>query len=106
MGRRGSQLLTLALGLLGCALGSLQKPKLFGTFKASEVSRTPVKVASVSIECSLNACALRRKVYIAGMRQVTFCARKGGRKLVFFSFRVILVLVRMLLVSQSWCSSL
>ncbi len=75
----------MALGLLGCALGSLQRPKLFGTFKASEVSQTPVKVASVSIECSLNACALRRKVCIAGMPQVTFlCSKEGGRKLVLF----------------------
>ncbi len=35
------------------------KLKLFGTFKASEVSRMrmPVKVASVSVECSHHACA-------------------------------------------------
>jgi hypothetical protein len=29
------------------------KPKLFGTFKASEVSQTPVKVASVSISAHI-----------------------------------------------------
>jgi len=46
----------------------------------------PVKVASVSIECSQNACALRRKVYIAGMCQVTFCARKRGKKACPFFF--------------------
>ena len=84
MGRKGSQRLTLALGLFGLCPRVPSKPKLFGTFKASEVSRAPVKVASVSIECSQNACALRRKVYIAGMRQVTFCARKRGEESLFF----------------------
>ncbi len=111
MGRKGSQRLTLALGLFGLCPRVPSKPKLFGTFKASEVSRAPVKVASVSIECSQNACAWDVKLcahyHIAGVCQVTFlCSKEGGRKLVLFLFRVILVLVRMLLVSQSWYSSL
>ena len=57
MGRKGSQRLTLALGLFGLCPRVPLKTKLFGTFKVSEVSRTPVKVASVSIECSHHTCA-------------------------------------------------
>ncbi len=53
MGRKGSKRLTLVLGLIGLCPRVPLKPKLFGTFKASEVSRTPVKVASVSISAHI-----------------------------------------------------
>jgi hypothetical protein len=33
------------------------KPKLFGTFKASEVLQMPAKVAIVSVGCTHHACA-------------------------------------------------
>ncbi len=62
MGRKGSQRLILVLGLLGCALGSLQRPKLFGTFKASEVLQMPAKVAGVSVWCTHHACARDNKL--------------------------------------------
>ncbi len=89
MGCKGSQRLTLALGLFGLCPRVPSKLKLFGTLKASEVSRAPVKVASVSIECSQNACAwgvkLSARYHIAGVYQVTFCAwKKGGESLSFF----------------------
>jgi hypothetical protein len=53
LGRKGSQRLTLVLGLIGLCPRVPLKPKLFGTFKASKVSRMPVKVASVSISAHI-----------------------------------------------------
>jgi hypothetical protein len=53
LGRKGSQRLTLVLGLFGLCPRVPLKPKLFRTFKASEVSRMPVKVASVSMSAHI-----------------------------------------------------
>jgi hypothetical protein len=53
LGPKGSQRLTLVLGLIGLCPRVPSKPKLFGTFKASGVMRTPVKVGSVSISAHI-----------------------------------------------------
>ena len=50
--------------------GPFKAEASFGTFKASEVSRTPAKVASVSILCSHCACV---KVHIQVLVNLRVC---------------------------------